>query len=146
MRNRILALAVAAMVIAGSAGCSSDRPPAKLKHGVLSPGTARLTIDGADAGETHSVQCAAVGPSTTIRMGDNDTGATMMLSTKVRLTVEFVRIRNENGFSGDYNVGLGDDATVALTEATYHVNGTAMGYAPDSIAPRKHTFAVEAAC
>lgn len=146
MRPRILAVAVAAMVFIGSVGCSSDPAPAKPKRGVLPPGTAQLTIDDADAGTTQTVRCAAVGPSTTIRTGDGNAGATVMLSTAAKLTVEFVRIRNLNGFSGDYNVGLGGDAVAALTDATYHVTGTALGYSPNSIAPNTHPFTFEATC
>ena len=44
----------------------------------------------------------------------------MIISNAGKLTVEFVRIRNLDGFSGDYNRGLaGGDATVTLTDNTY---------------------------
>lgn len=147
MKSMIVAVTVAALVAGGCAGCSSDPPPAKPKRGTLPPGTARLTIDGNDAGTTKSVECAAVGSRTTIRTGDDKSGVTILLSNRAKLTVELVRIRNVDGFSGDYNLGLGDEATAALTESTYHISGTALGYrSPESIAVDTQPFAIEVTC
>jgi ipoprotein LpqH len=143
----IVTVTVAALVTGGSAACSSDPPPAKPKRGVLPPGTARLTIDGNDAGTTGSVECAAVDSRTTIRTGNDSSGVTVLLSNAAKLTVEFVRIRNLNGFSGDYNLGLGNEAAAALTESTYHITGTALGYrSPESIAVAPQQFAIEVTC
>jgi lipoprotein LpqH len=143
----IVAVTVAALMGGGSAGCSSDPPPAKAKRGTLPPGTARLTIDGNDARTSESVQCAAVGSRTTIRTGDDKSGVTVLLSNRAKLTVELVRIRNLDGFSGDYNLGLGDEATAALTESTYHISGTALGYrSPQSSAVATQPFAIEVTC
>lgn len=146
MKTIIAAFTAVAFVTGGSAGCSSEQPPVKLKHGVLPVGAARLTIDGNDAGTTDSVHCAAVGSMTTIQTGDNSAGATIGLSNAQKLTVEFVRIRNLNGFSGDYNLGLEGDAVAALTQSTYHIAGTALGYAPGAIAPAAQQFAIEVTC
>jgi ipoprotein LpqH len=143
MKTMVAAVVAVACVLAG---CSSDHP-AKLQHGVLSPGTAQLTIDGNDAGKIGSVQCAAVATRTTIRTGDDNAGVTVQLSNATKLTVELVRIRNMDGFSGDYNLGLGgDDAAAALTESTYHITGTAFGYRSEAIAPTKQQFAMQVAC
>jgi ipoprotein LpqH len=147
LKYMIVAVTVAALMAGGSAGCSSDPPPAKPKRGTSPPGTARITIDGKDAGTTTSVECGAVGSRTTIRTGDETSGVTILLSDQSRLTVELVRIRNLDGFSGDYNAGLGDQATAALTESTYHISGTALGYrSPESIAVATQPFAVEVTC
>lgn len=145
MKAPIVAVNIAALLIVGSAACSSGPPHANPKRGVLPPGTARLTIDN-DAATTESVQCAAVDSSTTMRTGDNTAGAMVMISNSKKLTVEFVRIRNLNGFTGDYNRNLEGDASAALTDATYHITGTALGYTPKSIAPTQHPFAIEVAC
>jgi ipoprotein LpqH len=145
MKTTIVAASFAVLVVGASAGCSSE-PPAKLKAGVLPPGTAQLTIDGNDAGQTRSVQCAAVGSRTTIRTGDDHAGVTVMLSNAEKLTVELVRIRNMDGFSGDYNLGLGGDAAALLTDSTYHITGTAFGYRSASIAPTRQQFTMQVAC
>jgi hypothetical protein len=147
MKAMIVAVTVAALVTGGSAGCSSGPPPAKPKRGVLPAGTAHLTIEGNDAGTTGAVECATAGSMTTIRTGDNNAGVTVGLSNKIRLTVDYVRIRNLNGFSGDYNLGLeGDQATAALTDSTYHINGTAFGFKQESIAPTTQQFVIAVAC
>jgi hypothetical protein len=146
MKTTIVAVTIAALVTGGSAGCSSGSANVKPKRGVLPPGTARLTINDNDAGTADSVQCSVVDSSTTIRTGDPTAGVMVLLSNAARLTVEFVRIRNINGFSGDYNLGLGGDAAAALTDSTYHITGTALGYSPKSIAPATQRFTIEVTC
>lgn len=135
---------LAAMVIGAAVGCSSGS--AKPKPGVLPPGTAHLTIDGKDAGTTGAVHCAAVESLTTIKTGDDAAGATTMVSEKGKPIVEFVRIRNVNGFNGDYNLNLDGSAAVALTDTTYDITGTALGFGPTSIAPTTTPFTIKVAC
>jgi ipoprotein LpqH len=110
-------------------------------------GTANLTIDGKEIPATRAVDCAPAEQSfTTIRTGDDASGATVMISNAGKLTVEFVRIRNLNGFTGDYNRGLGGDATVTLTEATYQIGGAAHGYGPNSPEPTTAPFTIKVSC
>lgn len=131
------------MVIGAAVGCSS---PAQPKPGGLPPGTARFTIDGKSAGTTGAVHCVAVESLTTIKTGGDSAGATVLVSQKGKLAVEFVRIRNLNGFSGDYNLNLEGSAAVALTDTTYDITGTALGYHPTSIAPTTEPFTIKVAC
>jgi lipoprotein LpqH len=135
---------VGALIIGGTAGCSSDPP--KPKAGVLPPGTSRLTIDGLDATSNRTVDCASVESMTTLKSGDDTAGATVMVSTRGKLIVEFVRIRNLNGFSGDYNRGLEGSATASVHDAVYDITGTARGYRPNSIAPTTWPFTIKMAC
>jgi hypothetical protein len=146
VNNGVLVAAVAALAIGVTAGCSSGPAPFKPKRGVLPPGTAQLTIDGKDAGNTGAVQCGAVEWLTTIKIGDDSAGATVLVSNAGELTVELVRIRNIDGFTGDYNLNLEGDAAVALTGATYHITGTALGYGPTAIAPTTQPFKIGVAC
>lgn len=132
-------------MIGGSAGCSSD-PPIKPKRGTLPPGTAQLSVDGADVGTTEAVRCSNIDWSTTIRTGNDNRGATVMLSSANKLVVESVQIHNLNGFTGNYNLGLDGDASVAMTDATYHITGKALGYEPTSITPTVRPFDIKAAC
>ncbi len=70
-----------------------------------------------------------------------------MVSNAGKLTVEFVRIRNLNGFSGDYNRGLADlHATVEMTENTYQITGEARGYGPKSPEPTTVPFTMKLSC
>jgi hypothetical protein len=136
--------AAAALIIDGTVGCSSNSP--KPKAGVLLPGTSQLTIDGNDVPASGTVNCASVESLTTLKTGDDAAGATVMVSTKGKLIVEFVRIRNLNGFSGDYNRGLEGSATATLRDAVYDITGTARGYSPKSIAPTTLPFTIKMAC
>jgi hypothetical protein len=137
---------VAAVVIGTVVGCSSDSAKPKPKPGVLPPGTAHLTIDGKEAGSTGAVHCDAIESLLTIKTGDDAAGSTAMVSQKEKLAVEFVRIRNLNGFSGDYNLNLDGSATVALTDNTYDISGTVLGFGSTSLAPTTKPFTIKVAC
>jgi hypothetical protein len=69
-----------------------------------------------------------------------------MVSDAGKLNVKFVRIRNVNGFSGDYDFGLDGNAQVVMSDTTYDINGTAVGYSPKSIQPTEQRFRIEVAC
>ena len=148
MRDRVLLIiAAAALMIGGSAACSSG-PSAKRDPATLPAGTAELSIDGKDLPTTRVVECApAEEYMTTIKTGDDASGATFAISNAGKLTVEFVRIRNLDGFSGDYNRGLsGGDATVSLTENTYSISGAASGYGKKSPEPTTAPFTIKVSC
>jgi ipoprotein LpqH len=137
--------AVAALTIGGCAACASGQ--AATEEQGLPPGTAKITIDGAEVPTTHAVECAPAEQAfTTITTGDGSAGTTMMVSNAGKLTVEFVRIRNLNGFSGDYNRGLGDEATVGLSGTTYQISGVAHGFGPSSPEPTNVPFTIKLAC
>lgn len=145
VKNRVALIAAAALIIGGGAACSS--PSAKRAPGTLPPGTAQLTVDGKELPPTRAVECAPPEEYlTTITAGNDASGVTVMVSNKGKLAAEFVRIRNLNGFTGDYDRHLGGDATVALTESTYHIAGTAFGYGPKSPVPTTQPFTIEVAC
>ena len=145
VKNRVALIAAAALIIGGGAACSS--PSAKRAPGTLTPGTAQLTVDGKELPPTRAVECAPPEEYlTTITAGSEASGVTVMVSNKGKLAAEFVRIRNLNGFTGDYDRHLGGDATVALTESTYHIAGTAFGYGPKSPVPTTQPFTIEVAC
>jgi lipoprotein LpqH len=146
VKNSVALIAAAALMIGGGAACSSN-PSAKRAPGTLRPGTAQLTIDGKELPATRAVECAPPEEYlTTITAGNDASGVTVMVSNAGKLAAEFVRIRNLNGFTGDYDRHLGGDATVALTESTYHIAGTAFGYGPKSPVPTTHPFTIEVAC
>jgi lipoprotein LpqH len=134
-----------ALAIGASTGCSSDPPP-RPKRGTLPPGTAALSVDGADVGTTEAVRCSDIAWSKMITTGDDDAGASVMISNANRLVVESVEIRNLNGFTGNYNRDLAGDASVAMIGATYRISGNALGYKPTSIAPITRPFSIRVAC
>jgi ipoprotein LpqH len=139
-------LAIASATAFVVAGCSSP-PPAKPQPGTLVVGTAQVSVNDADAGTTHAVQCSAAGPLTTITTGDDQSGVTALVSNEDGLTAESVSIRNVGGFTGSYNAGLGGEANVTMTGRTYAITGTADGFAIDKPSFRANgTFAIKVAC
>jgi ipoprotein LpqH len=147
VKNRVALIAAAALMIGGSAACSSGGVSAKQAPGTLPPGTAQLTIAGNEPSTIRAVECAPPEKSlTTITTGTDASGATLMVSNAGKLTVEFVRIRNVNGFTGDYDRGLGADATVALADNTYQIAGAAFGYGPKSPEPTTEPFTIKVSC
>lgn len=145
MKKRGAYVFVAALTICGSAACASGQ--AATEEQGLAPGTAKITIDGADVPTTHAVECAPAEQAfTTITTGDGNAGTTMMVSNAGKLVVEYVRIRNLNGFTGDYNRGLGGEATVTLSGITYQISGVAHGFGPNSPEPTTEPFTIKIAC
>ncbi|ORW99796.1 hypothetical protein AWC29_25870 [Mycobacterium triplex] len=140
-------VAAAALVVGGSAGCSS-KALAEQAPGTLPPGAAQVTIDGNELPRIQSVQCPPPERHLrTIIAGNDESGATVMVSNAGKLNVEFIRIRNLNGFSGDYNRGLAaSDASIALNDNTYQIAGTAVGYGPDSPERTTTRFTIKVSC
>jgi hypothetical protein len=128
------------------AACSSP-PPADHEPGTLVVGTAKVTVDGADAGTTDAVACTVAGPLTTITTGDDQSGSVSIVSNEDALTAEIVRIRELGGFTGSYNAGLGGEATVTMTGRTYTISGTAEGFRIDNPSFRADgSFTITVAC
>jgi ipoprotein LpqH len=146
VKNRVALIAAAALMIGCGTACSFGNHSTKRAPGTLTSGTAQLTIDGKELPPTGAECAPAEEYLTTITTGSEASGVTVMVSNKGKLAAEFVRIRDLNGFTGDYDRHLGGDATVALTENTYHIAGTAFGYGPKSPVPRTQPFTIEVAC
>jgi ipoprotein LpqH len=150
VQNRFAAVAGAAfMLVAGIAGCSSQQttpqPP-----GSLPPLTAHVTINGKDAGTTHTLNCSQVDRYMTIATGNKDGGATAVvqsIDSGSKISAQSVQIRNLGGFTGSFWTGLVGDANATITGTTYTITGTADGFNSD--APDKRvtgTFQIKAAC
>ena len=145
-KSAVMAAAAALIISWVVAGCASGPAPFKPGRGAIVPGTAKLAIDGQDAGTTHAVQCDAVESLTVINAGDGSSGATALISKKNTFTVQLVRLRNVNGFSGDYDAGVAGDAAVTLADSTYRITGSALGYKAKSNRPTLQPFSIDVAC
>lgn len=142
-----LAITVAILAVAGGVGCSSETGSSDLRNEVLPAGTAQLTINGQHMGTSEAVQCAPDQHLTMIKIGDEPSGAIAMVSAADELTVEWVRIHDLNGFSGNYGRGLGGKAQATLTESTYHISGTATGFnTRNPSLPATEKFAIRVSC
>lgn len=145
MKKFAMLLAAVVLVVGIAVGCSSTSP-LKARPGTLAPGTAQLTVQGEKAVTTTAVRCSMVGSRIIIEAGGAQEGATVQLSNAGPLAVGFVRIRQPDGFTGDYNQGLEGDASVTLTGSTYDITGSALGYDPSSAEPTKQPFTIRVSC
>ena len=127
-------------------GCSSEKA-ASARPGVLPPGTAVLTVDGKELGTTYSVRCESIGWTTSIRTDLQSSGVNAMVSKGGKLTADFVRLQDLDGFTGSYERGLQGEAAVTMTGPTYHIAGAALGFNDAQPTRMKaETFTVTVSC
>jgi len=133
-------IAVTATVLAlGLAGCGGQ-PPA------LGSTTAKVTIDGKDTGNPHTVTCSQTGWVWSIETPDKAKGFTAVLGTGGDVTVKSVDFRDFAGFSGTSWGDIGK-AEVTGVGGKYTITGSADGNFTDN--PGKGvsaTFRIEADC
>jgi lipoprotein LpqH len=147
VKSCLVVAAGAALVIGGVAACSSGPAPAKPKPGTLPAGTAQFTVNGKDAVTSEAVQCLPIESLTTIKIGNESSGVTAMVSNAKGLSVDWVRFNNLNGFTGSYDSGLQGDAKITMTGPTYEINGAATGFqGAHAIYPTTSTFRIKVSC
>ena len=121
------------------------------RAGLATLPTSMTVDDGQQLLDTRVVAAVHCAPPEkylrTIAVGSDQSGATVMVDNSGKLIVEFVRVRNLNGFSGDFNRGLGgNDASVTLNDNTYQIAGAATGYGPDSPELTTTRFTMKVSC
>jgi ipoprotein LpqH len=137
---------MAMLLIGVTAGCSADKA-APARPGVLPPGTATLRVDGKDVGTTYSVRCQSIDWMTRIHTALHASGVSAMVSNADELKAEFVRFQDLAGFTGSYERELQGEATVTMTDSTYHITGAALGFnhaQPTRL--KAETFAIAVSC
>ena len=145
VKTGIRVAATAALLIGAVAGCSDKA--ATPRPGVLPPGTAVLSIDGKDVGTTYSVRCQTIDWMTRIHTGIDASGANAMVSNAGKLSAEFVRLHDLNGFTGSYEQQLQGEAHVTMTGPTYHITGAALGFNKATPTRLKaETFTIKVSC
>ena len=119
MKRRFPA-AVALLVAAGVAGCSS--PPA-----ALATHDAKVIINGEATNSLQPVRCSQVGESWTIETVDKEPGFTATMQLGDTVTAQVVDIRNLGNFTGTYwddNLGK---AQAKASQGKYTISGEAQG-------------------
>ena len=124
MEKCVCTVAAAVLILSG---CAPGRAAAP-GSGALPPGTAKLTVDGKQIGTTYSVGCQSIDWMTRIQVDLHDAGVSAMLSSADKLTSEFVRLHDVDGFSGSYERARQGEASVTMTGPTYQITGVAMGF------------------
>lgn len=115
--------------------------------GALPPGTAEVSIDGAQVETTRVINCASSGTVRTITTGDDDSGTTAAVDTVQQPILQFANLRNVGGFTGSYWDQLAPRADVNVAGSTFQLSGTAAGFAEDKPSARvTKTFSIRVAC
>ena len=146
MNHRFIVVAAGIVTAVGLGGCSGP-PSVAVPPGSLPPGTAEVTINGTDAGTSHSARCQTIGAVTMITTGDDDSGSASAIDYSDTLTVQFVKIRNLGGFTGSYWANLDPAGAVQATSNSYVLTGTANGFNKSNPSARvPGTYSIKVAC
>jgi ipoprotein LpqH len=123
-RGFVVALAGAAIVVAGMAGCSSNKTCSGGACASGGNGTAKVTVDGKDQSVSGKVVCGTVGNTVSMTVGD-PTGTnyvTAAVTTDNPPKVNAVHIGPVNSPGMTMTQGVGD-ATATKDGNTYKING-----------------------
>ena len=155
-RGFVVAVAGAAVVIAGLSGCSKDSDTsgetttAKVNGGEVasSQGKAKVTIDGKDQNIQGTVTCVTAGGNVTIGIGDAATAIGATLTEGDSPTVNTVGLGNLNGVTLGYTAGTGQGNAEAKKDGkTYTISGTATGVdMANPMQPVNKPFEIEVTC
>jgi ipoprotein LpqH len=130
-RGIVLGVAGVAMVVAASAGCSSNKSntgaSTSAPAGAAGP---QLTVDGQKQNITGAVTCNSANGNTTIGIGDATAGVGAVVSNDNPPIVHSVGLGSVNGVTlgfSDAAPNQGGNAGAALSGKSYAIKGTAAG-------------------
>lgn len=133
-RELTVAVAGAAILVAGISGCSSDKKSSSGTSSGTSAsasasggGGTKVTIDGKDQNVTGSVVCTTAGGTVNIAIGGAATGIAAVLTDANPPGVTSVGLGNVNGVTLAYAAGSGGNASATKDGNKYKITGTATG-------------------
>jgi ipoprotein LpqH len=143
-RGFVVAVAGAAIVVAGLAGCSS----AKTNNASAGKGSAKVTVDGKDLSVSGDIGCTTAGDTVNLAVGNAGGSAIGAVLTGGGKDVQSVALVLD-GKPLAYTKGTGGNATVTKDGSKYSIKGSAVGM-PDMsnpmAGPSNHDFAMEVTC
>jgi lipoprotein LpqH len=139
-KQRILVgIAAAATVVAGLAGCSSNKPstsasssnnaPAAGGTSAPAPGGSKVIIDGQTQNVAGQVSCTQVNGNLSIGIGDPTTGIGAVVTNADPPVVQAVGLGNLTGVTLGYSAGAQNQGNAQATKSgnSYTIKGTATG-------------------
>ncbi|OBI98431.1 lipoprotein LpqH [Mycobacterium asiaticum] len=153
-RGLTVAVAGAAIVVAGLSGCSSDKPKsgggsssAASSGGGSASGT-KVLIDGQDQHVTGSVVCTTAAGNVNIAIGGQAAGIAAVLSDANPPEVRSVGLGSVNGVVLGYTAGTGQGKAEATKNGNaYKITGTATGIdAANPMSPVNKPFEIDVTC
>lgn len=127
----LVGIAAAATVVAGMAGCSSNK--SNTSAPTTSPSSApvgnQVIIDGQNQNVTGQVTCTPANGNVNIGIGDPSTGIGAVVSSADPPVVQAVGLGNLTGVTLGYSAGAPNQGTVQATKSgnSYAIKGTATG-------------------
>ena len=167
IRALVVAAGSAAIVVAGVAGCSSDKKSESKSESTKSEvtasatvsatsgnmtaaagaGTAKVTIDGQPKDVQGQVVCAMTGGNVNIAIGDATSGIAVVMAEDGS-NVTSVGLGNINGVALGYQQGApGGQATATKDGKNYTITGTATGVdMANPMQPMTKPFEIAVSC
>ena len=153
-RGIVVGVAGLVMVVAGLAGCSSNKSStnASSSSSASSPAALQVVVDGQNQAITGPVTCTANGDNTNIGIGDAANGVGAVVSNASPPIVHAVGLGSVNGVTlgfSDAAPNQGSNAGAAQSGKSYAIKGTATGSdMSDPQQPKQVTksFEMDATC
>ena len=151
-RGFVVAVGGAAIVIAGLAGCSSEKKSetsGETSSAAAAEGKSTVTIDGKDRAVQGTVLCTTMGDNVNIAIGDATTGIGAVVSKGDDPVVHSVGLGNVDGLMLGFQENAGQGEAKAEKDGnTYKISGTADGtdMANPLQPPQSKPFEIEVTC
>lgn len=135
-RGIVVGIAAAATVVAGLAGCSSNKSntssPTSSTSSSVAGGNAvgnKVIIDGQNQNVTGQVSCTPANGNVNIGIGDSSNGIGAVVTSADPPVVQAVGLGNLSGVTLGYSAGASNQGTVQATKNgnSYTIKGTATG-------------------
>jgi len=150
-KQRILVgIAAAATVVAGLAGCSSNKSnTSSPAAGSNAAGGNKVVIDGQNQSISGQVSCTQAGGNVNIGIGDPTTGVGAVVTNADPPVVQAVGLGNLTGVTLGYSAGAQNQANAQATKSgnSYTIKGTATGInSADQQQPVSKPFEIDVTC
>jgi ipoprotein LpqH len=155
-RGLTVAVAGAAILVAGISGCSSNKSTtsgggssgATTAASAGGGGGPKVIIDGKDQNVSASVVCTTAGGTVNIAIGGAATGIAAVLTDASPPQVKSVGLGNVNGVTLGYTSGTGQgNASATKDGSSYKITGTATGVdTANPMQPVNKPFEIDVTC
>jgi ipoprotein LpqH len=150
-RGFVVAVGGAAIVVAGLAGCSSEKKSetgGETSSAASAEGKSTVTIDGKDQAVQGTVVCSTMGDNVNIAIGDATTGIGAVVGTGDSPVVHSVGLGNVNGVTLGFQENAGQGEAKAEKDGnTYKISGSAVGVdMANPLQPVSKPFEIEVSC
>ncbi|MCW2686714.1 MAG: 19 kDa lipoprotein antigen [Mycobacterium sp.] len=163
-RGFMVAVGGAAVVVAGLAGCSSDKSSTSASSSASSssasasvsvsasataaPGGAKVSIDGQDQNIQGQVVCASMGGNVNIAIGESATGIAAVVAEGDSPVVHSVGLGNVNGVTLGFQENAGQGNAEATKDgSSYKISGNATGIdMANPLQPLTKPFEIQVSC